>query len=209
MTGVSGLRTISLSCGNDTVSKSALTFKSSCLTLSWPGVTCHLMFSNGAISITAQVTITLEWPATWTLHFFLTSTTIISNYTSSSSSGSSLNHPRVFHSELTCHLFKNLTLTHSILYPLTLALNDAHLNSCSVSVDPLEIGPENRTWAYPGLPFRQPLWFVEALVNKLVPCAWLLSGPLEIWRLRLRLHINYHECYWKQLPNVNTPTVHL
>ena len=23
-----------------------------------------------------------------------------------------------------------------------------------------------------------------ALVNKLVPCAWLLSGALEVWRLR-------------------------
>jgi len=27
----------------------------------------------------------------------------------------------------------------------------------------------------------------EALVNKLVPCAWFLSGTLEVWRLRLRL----------------------
>src|SRR6218665_3462238 len=26
-----------------------------------------------------------------------------------------------------------------------------------------------------------------ALVNKLVPCAWLLSGALEVWSLRLRL----------------------
>src|SRR6218665_332350 len=26
-----------------------------------------------------------------------------------------------------------------------------------------------------------------ALVNKLVPCAWLLSGALEVWRLQLRL----------------------
>jgi len=24
-------------------------------------------------------------------------------------------------------------------------------------------------------------------VNKLVPCAWLLSGALEVWSLRLRL----------------------
>jgi len=23
-----------------------------------------------------------------------------------------------------------------------------------------------------------------ALMNKLVPCAWLLSGALEVWRLR-------------------------
>jgi len=27
----------------------------------------------------------------------------------------------------------------------------------------------------------------SALVNKLAPCAWLFSGDLEVWRLRLRL----------------------
>ena len=50
----------------------------------------------------------------------------------------------------------------------------------------------NRTWAYSGLPFGQPLWFVAALVNNLMPRrTWLLSGALEIPRLRLwlRLHI--------------------
>ena|SRR6218665_958352 len=36
--------------------------------------------------------------------------------------------------------------------------------------------------------FGNPLWFVAALVNKLVRwCAWLLSNTLEILRLRLRL----------------------
>jgi len=30
------------------------------------------------------------------------------------------------------------------------------------------------------------LWFDEALVNKIGPCALLLSGAQEIWRLRLR-----------------------
>ena len=35
-----------------------------------------------------------------------------------------------------------------------------------------------RTWAYHGLPFEQPLWSVAPLENKLVPCAWLLSGTL-------------------------------
>jgi len=45
----------------------------------------------------------------------------------------------------------------------------------------------NRTWAYHGLLFGNPLWFDAALVNKLVHyCAWLLSGGLEILRLRLR-----------------------
>ena len=38
-----------------------------------------------------------------------------------------------------------------------------------------------------GLSFGQFLWFDAALVNKLVPCAWLLSGALEVWRLRLRV----------------------
>src|SRR6218665_483336 len=32
-----------------------------------------------------------------------------------------------------------------------------------------------------------PLRFDAALVKKLVPCAWLLSGALEVWSLRLRL----------------------
>src|SRR6218665_2173640 len=31
-----------------------------------------------------------------------------------------------------------------------------------------------------------PLCFDAALVNNLVPCAWLLSGALEVWSLRLR-----------------------
>ena len=38
----------------------------------------------------------------------------------------------------------------------------------------------------PELSAEQPLWFDAALENKLVPCAWLLSGALEVWRLRLR-----------------------
>ena len=45
----------------------------------------------------------------------------------------------------------------------------------------------NTLWTTPLLPFGQPLWFVAELVNRLVPwCAWLLSGALEIPRLRLR-----------------------
>ena len=59
---------------------------------------------------------------------------------------------------------------------------NTNLNNYAVSSDSLEIGP------YPiGLPFGQALWFVAAFVNKLVPCAWLLSGALEVRRLRLRL----------------------
>ena len=34
-------------------------------------------------------------------------------------------------------------------------------------------------------PYYIHLWFDAALVNKLVPCAWLLIGTLEVWRLRL------------------------
>jgi len=34
----------------------------------------------------------------------------------------------------------------------------------------------------------------SALVNKLVPCAWLLSGALELWSSRLRLRINKVSC---------------
>ena len=37
----------------------------------------------------------------------------------------------------------------------------------------------NRTWASHGLSFGQPLWFDTVLMNK-VPCAWLLSGTLEV-----------------------------
>src|ERR1043165_8005219 len=34
-------------------------------------------------------------------------------------------------------------------------------------------------------------WFaLQSLVNKLVPCAWLSSGALEVWRLRLRLRLS-------------------
>src|SRR6218665_2574675 len=37
----------------------------------------------------------------------------------------------------------------------------------------------------------KPLCFDAALVNKLVPCTWLLSGALEVWSLRLRLRLRY------------------
>lgn len=51
--------------------------------------------------------------------------------------------------------------------------------------------PWNWTWATPGLLFGQSLWSVTAFVNKLVPCAWQLSGALQIWRLWLRLWIHF------------------
>jgi len=39
-------------------------------------------------------------------------------------------------------------------------------------------------------PFGNPLWFVAALVNKLVPwCVELLSSALNVLRLRLRLRL--------------------
>lgn len=33
------------------------------------------------------------------------------------------------------------------------------------------------------LSFRRPLLFYAFLVNNLVPCAWLFSGALDVWRL--------------------------
>ena len=69
----------------------------------------------------------------------------------------------------------------------------------SVSSDPLEIEPE-LTMDHPLDKLGQPLWFVTALVNKLVPwCAWLLSGALEITRLRLcnkEWHTDHHWVQW-------------
>ena len=41
----------------------------------------------------------------------------------------------------------------------------------------------------PGLFSGQPLWFHAALVNKLETCAWLSSGALEVWRLRLSVSV--------------------
>ena len=37
-------------------------------------------------------------------------------------------------------------------------------------------------------PFGQHLWSDAALVDKLVPSAWRLSGALEVWRLGLRMN---------------------
>jgi len=39
---------------------------------------------------------------------------------------------------------------------------------------------------YLGLPFRQPLWLIAALVKR-VSCAWLSNGALEVWSSQLRL----------------------
>src|SRR6218665_2627252 len=50
---------------------------------------------------------------------------------------------------------------------------------------PLENGPEPPT----DYSLENALGFDVALVNKLVPCAWLLSGALEVWSLRLRLRL--------------------
>ena len=65
-----------------------------------------------------------------------------------------------------------------IIHLPTLAQNDTDLNRYFVSSG-------NRTWAYTGLPFGQPLWLVAALVNRLAPFAWLSSGDLEVYRFRL------------------------
>ena len=70
-----------------------------------------------------------------------------------------------------------------IIYLPILDLNDTHLNSYSAPSDPLEtgLGPPS------DYSLGQPFWLDAALVNKLVPCAWLSSGALEVWRLLLRL----------------------
>ena len=65
-----------------------------------------------------------------------------------------------------------------------LHLNDTHLNSYSFP----SWYPGKRTWSSLDPLWKSRLWFVAALVNKLVNwCAWLLSSALEILRLRLRL----------------------
>jgi len=92
---------------------------------------------------------------------------------------------RGFHSKLKCLLFKN-SYPDSFIWSSnasTLALNDDRHKQLICIFWP----SGNRTWACPGLPFGQLLWFVTKLVNKLVPCAWLLSGALEIWSWLPRL----------------------
>ena len=88
-----------------------------------------------------------------------------------------------------CHLLNVIssntpTLTHLIIHPPH--LNNTRLNTYSVPPGILEIGLElllTPLW-------KTRLWFVAALVNKLVPwCAWLLSSALEVLRLRLRLRL--------------------
>ena len=97
-----------------------------------------------------------------------------------------------FHSKLKCHLLKILLPWPFCMIIHPPHLNDTHSNSYSVpscSRPILEIAPElllTPLW-------KNPLWFVAALVKSLVPwCAWLLSSSLEIVRLRLR---NKKPCY--------------
>ena len=97
---------------------------------------------------------------------------------------SSVCNPRAFYSKLKSHLFKTLTLTHLILFLPTLRLDYTPLTP---NLPPLTLW--ELTCTSHGLSFAQPLWFDAALVKKLVRCAWLLSGALEVWRLRLRLRL--------------------
>ena len=77
-----------------TIQPTRSTRSSSCLTLSTPG---H--FSSHVLqpSHFHHWTTSLEWPATWIPHHFLTSTIVIANHKTSSSSGSYIHQPRVFH----------------------------------------------------------------------------------------------------------------
>src|SRR6218665_2478311 len=83
------------------------TRSSSCLTLSRPPVTSHIMFFNRAIGYPSlHHVFGLTYHQKYTHHFFV-STTVIANHKTSSSSGSSIRHPRAFHLKLKCHLFKH------------------------------------------------------------------------------------------------------
>src|SRR6218665_505449 len=98
----------------------------------------------------------------------------------------------------------SLSLTHLILFLPTRLLNYTRLNAKSAFSHLLATGPElptdcslenpsdlthSLTLWQPDLSLPRtigkPLWFDAALVSKLVPCAWLLSGALEVWSLRL------------------------
>ena len=55
----------------------------------------------------------------------------------------------------------------------------------------------NRTWVSLDPPLETPLWFVAALVNRLVPWyVWLVSSALEILRLR------FQECMHSNRPAI-------
>jgi len=111
-------------------------------------------------------TTSLGWPATWTPLFLYPhnqSQTIIFTWLLYHSSG-----------------FPFKGGHHPIIRLPTLALNDTCLKQLFCLLWLLEIGPE-RTLDYR---FDNPS--DSALVNNLMPCAWLSSGALEVWRLRLR-----------------------
>ena len=140
-------------------------------------VTSHLMFFNRAISINTpclwndlhvHVAYHLNSELLLYLHHrhFFTPTTVIANRKTSSSSGSSIRHPRAFHSKLKCHLFKP-----SYPDPSDHPLSSSERHPCTLTaiLSPpgiLEIGPEillTPLW-------KVPILYVAALVNKLVPC---------------------------------------
>jgi len=117
-------------------------------------------------------------PTTWTSHHFFTSITIIANHKTASSSGSSIPHPRVFHSKLKCYLFKNSypdSVTHLIIHPPT----QSKWRPLFCPLWPFR----NLTWAYHGLLFWQLVWFVAVLVNKLVPGAFGFEWSSRIPRI--------------------------
>src|SRR6218665_3812324 len=148
---------------------------SSCLTLSRLPVTSHLMFFNRAISITAPRrwnndlppelrTISLPPPPLLpiTRHHLHPAPLPIT--------------PRPSTQNLNDISSKTLTLTNLIIHPPN--LNNNHPNSYSVHSDLLEIGPK-LTMDYP---LDNPFDLSQCLLISW--CAWLLSGALEIPRLR-------------------------
>jgi len=147
------------------------TWSSSCVTLSRPPVTSHLLFFNRVISITAPRLRNDLSPELRTIFFKSTTVIAITRHHLHPCSSSYPSPPGPSTQNLNVDYSKTPTPTHLIIYLPN--LNDIHLNSYSVPSDPLEIG------SYHGLPFGQPLWFVAASWITWCPGgAWLFEWPL-------------------------------
>jgi hypothetical protein len=107
--------------------------------------------------------------------------------------------PMLFHFLSLCFC-STITSLWNVIFLLHYYFNDALLSFCNNSVSltysqtkpaltsappPLTPWHPDSDFLWP--PFGQLLWFYVALVNKLVLCALLSTGALEVWRLRLRL----------------------
>ena len=165
-----------------TIQPTRSTRSSSILALSRPPVTTHLKFSNRAISNTAPRLWNDLPPEFRTFSVPQPSSPITHHHPHQAPLSITA---KAFHSKLKSLLFKNS-------YPDS----TDHLpsNSRPKRHPPYQLlwplwssGNRTRTSSY--YSFGQPFWLDAALVNKLVLCAWLSSGALEVWRLRLRLRL--------------------